>query len=381
MNTFVSEVVWLCLAGTAVLGSLVLCKLKWLGPLQSRVLCLAGIWTGACLLSFSFFWSLILFSLSCFLLHTCTPDEELLPVDGKAVLVTGTDTGFGHGLAKHLDKLGYTVFAGVLDERSTGAEELRKSCSQRLSVLQMDITKPEQIKDAYSKVVEKMQDKGLWAVINNAGIIGFPIDGELIPMNDYKRCMAVNFFGPVEVTKTFLPLLRKSKGRLVAISSMGGSVPLLKMAAYNSTKAALTMFSSVLRQELSRWGVKVIVIQPGGFRTNIAGTSEVWDKMEKNILENLPQEVQEDYGQDYILKQRNFLQLMNNMSNSDLTPVLQDVQHAISAQNPFPFYAPGKLAYLWVCFASLSPTGLLDYLVQRLFDRGKVMPRALSMSS
>jgi 17beta-estradiol 17-dehydrogenase/3alpha(17beta)-hydroxysteroid dehydrogenase (NAD+) len=72
----------------------------------------------------------------------------------------GTDTGIGHALAKHLDKLGFTVFAGVLDERGSGAEELRKTCSNFLSVLQMDVTKPEQIKDAHHKVIEKMQDKG-----------------------------------------------------------------------------------------------------------------------------------------------------------------------------------------------------------------------------
>lgn len=59
-------------------------------------------------------------------------------------------------------------------------------------------------------------------MINNAGILGLPADGELIPMSLYKQCMAVNFFGAVEVTKAFLPLLRKSKGRLVNISSMGG---------------------------------------------------------------------------------------------------------------------------------------------------------------
>jgi len=61
-------------------------------------------------------------------------------------------------------------------------------------------------------------------VINNAGVLGLPTDGELIPMTEYKRCMAVNFFGAVEVTKVFLPLLRKSKGRLVNISSMAGEL-------------------------------------------------------------------------------------------------------------------------------------------------------------
>lgn len=59
-------------------------------------------------------------------------------------------------------------------------------------------------------------------MVNNAGVFHFPIDGELIPMTVYRKCMAVNFFGVVEVTKVFLPLLRKSKGRLVNVSSMGG---------------------------------------------------------------------------------------------------------------------------------------------------------------
>ncbi|XP_073911684.1 17-beta-hydroxysteroid dehydrogenase type 2 isoform X3 [Castor canadensis] len=244
----------------------------------------------------------------------------------------------------------------------------------------MDVTKPEQIKDAHHKVIEKMQDKGLWAVVNNAGIIHFPIDGELIPMDDYKKCMAVNFFGAVEVTKAFLPLLRKSKGRLVTISSMGGKVPLQRLAAYNSTKAALTMFSSIIRQELSKWGVKVSIILPGGFRTSLMGTSDMWDKMEKNVLDQLPQEVQEDYGQDYLFLNKDFLRLMSAQSSPDFTPVLQDVQHAISAKSPSPFYAPGKLAYLWVCFASFSPTCLFDYIMQKTFGQGCIMPRALSVA-
>ncbi|PNI45688.1 HSD17B2 isoform 6, partial [Pan troglodytes] len=144
----------------------------------------------------------------------------------------------------------------------------QRTCSPRLSVLQMDITKPVQIKDAYSKVAAMLQDRGLWAVINNAGVLGFPTDGELLLMTDYKQCMAVNFFGTVEVTKTFLPLLRKSKGRLVNVSSMGGGAPMERLASYGSSKAAVTMFSSVMRLELSKWGIKVASIQPGGFLTS-----------------------------------------------------------------------------------------------------------------
>ncbi|XP_047384924.1 17-beta-hydroxysteroid dehydrogenase type 2 [Sciurus carolinensis] len=360
-----SEAAWLCLAVTAGSGAIILCKYKSPGQLGSRVVCLAALWGGACLLSLSLFWSLILFSLSCFLLYMLSSGQELLPVDGKAVLVTGSDSGFGHGLAKHLDKLGFTVFAGVLDENGSGAEELRRSCSKRLSVLQMDVTNQQQIKDAYSKVVEKVQDKGLWAVINNAGILCFPMDGELIPMADYKACMAVNFFGAVEVTKTFLPLLRKSKGRLVNISSLGGVFPLQQMAAYGSSKAALTMFSSVMRLELSKWGVKVSVILPGGFRTSIGGTSESWDKKMQVVLDHLPPEVQEDYGRDYILEQKNFLRSFKFSCNPDITPVMRVVEHAVSAKSPSAFYEPGRDVYMSLLMASFVPTSVVDYFSKK----------------
>ncbi|EHH31895.1 17-beta-hydroxysteroid dehydrogenase type 2 [Macaca nemestrina] len=379
MSTFFSDTTWICLAVPTVLCGTVFCKYKKSsGQLWNWMVCLAGL-CAVCLLILSPFWGLILFSLSCFLMYTYLSGQELLPVDQKAVLVTGGDCGLGHALCKYLDELGFTVFAGVLNENGPGAEELRRTCSPRLSVLQMDVTKPVQIKDAYSKVAAMLQDRGLWAVVNNAGVLGFPSDGELLPMTDYKQCMAVNFFGTVEVTKTFLPLLRKSKGRLVNVSSMGGGAPMAKLASYGSSKAAVTMFSSVMRIELSKWGIKVVSIQPGGFRTSIAGTSDKWEKLEKDILDHLPAEVQEDYGQDYILSQKNFLLFINSGASTDFSPVLRDIQHAISAKSPFAYYTPGKAAYLWLCLAFYLPIGIYNYFAERNFGKDEPMPRALSM--
>ncbi|XP_045295817.1 17-beta-hydroxysteroid dehydrogenase type 2 [Leopardus geoffroyi] len=378
MSTF-SETAWLCLAVPAALGGIVLYKLKKSpGQMGRKVVCLAGLWAGAYLLSLSLFWGWVLFPLSCFLMCAYLSGHEFLPVDQKAVLITGGDSGFGHALSKYLDELGFTVFVGVLNEKGPGAEELRRTCSKRVSVLQMDITNPQQIKDAHSKVVEKVQNRGLWAVVNNAGIIGLPADGELIPMTNYKQCMAVNFFGAVEVTKAFLPLLRKSKGRLVNISSMAGGVPMEKLAAYSSSKAALTMFSAVMRQELSKWGVKVSVIQPGGFKTSIAGMSEMWNKLEQDILDNLTPEVLEDYGQDYILEQRDYLKFISRSTNTDMSPVLLDIRHAVSAKSPFAFYSPGPMAYPMLCFVSFSPTGIFDYFSKKLHHFRGGMPKALT---
>ncbi|XP_051024702.1 17-beta-hydroxysteroid dehydrogenase type 2 [Acomys russatus] len=381
MSPFCSESAWLYLAVTAALGGMLLWRSQSPGQWKRQAGCLAGLWGGACLLGLSLLCSLLLLSLCCLLLlYVSSSDQELLPVDQKAVLVTGADSGFGHALAKQLDKLGFTVFAGVLDGEGPGAEELKKTCSERLSVLQMDITKAEQIRDAHTKVTEKTQDKGLWALVNNAGVLHFPIDGELLPMTSYRKCMAVNFFGAVEVTKVFLPLLRKSKGRLVNVSSMGGKVPMEMIAAYCPTKAAVTMFSSVLRLELSKWGVKVATVQPGGFQTNITGSRDSWDKMETEILDSFSKELQEDYGQDYVRKQKNLLQMMRDNSCPDITPVLRDIQHAISARNPSSFYAPGRMASLWIYFEAYSPTSVLDYVLKKCFGP-KHMPRALRTAS
>ena len=92
-------------------------------------------------------------------------------------------------------------------------------------------------------------------------------------------------------------------------------------------------------------------------------------------------EVQEDYGQDYILSERSFLNLMKTSTDPDISPVLLDVRHAISAQSPFAFYAPGKLSYPWLCFASVSPTGIFDYLSRKIHTYSKKMPRVLSTSN
>ncbi|XP_006860359.1 PREDICTED: estradiol 17-beta-dehydrogenase 2 [Chrysochloris asiatica] len=364
MGIVFSEVAaWLYLAVTVALGGTVLCKLekspRQVGRGPSY---LVGLWGAACLLSLPFYYGVTLFFLSCSLLYSYLAGQELLPVHHKAVLITGCDTGIGHVLSKYLDELGFTVFAGVLNEKGPGAEELRRSCSSRLCVIQLDVTNSTQIREAYSKVLEKVQDRGLWAVINNAGILGFPADGELIPMSDYRQCMAVNFLGAVEVTKTLLPFLRRSKGRLVNVCSMAAGVPLQKLAAYSSSKAALMMFSGVLRQELSKWGVKVIIIQPGAFKTNIAGTNEMWNKLEKNLLDALDPEVQKDYGRDYVLALRNFVRSLPLMCSSDFSPLLLDISHAVSAKSPFAVYTPGKGCYLWICLASFLPASVFDFL-------------------
>ncbi|XP_060109724.1 17-beta-hydroxysteroid dehydrogenase type 2 [Heteronotia binoei] len=329
-----------------------------------------------CFATLQSYLGLLIFSLACLLCCFYLPAPAMLPVDRKAVLITGSDSGIGHKLAKFLDQLGFVVFAGVLNKRGPGAEELRKTCSERLSVLQLDVTSSQQIQEAFLEVKKKLGNEGLWGVINNAGILGFPADAELLPMSNYKQCMEVNFFGPVEVSKTFMPLIRKAKGRIINISSMAGGIPMLRFAAYGASKAALSMFTGVIRQELSKWGVKVAAVHPSGFRTSIQGTPEQWNKLEQNLLEKLTPEVKEDYGEEYLLALKNMLSRLPNLSKPDLSPVLSDVLHALLAKSPHGLYTPGKNAYKYLFIFHFFPLWFYDRCMSNI-GRVQVTPKAL----
>eukprot|EP00066_Takifugu_rubripes_P026430 XP_011615696.1 PREDICTED: estradiol 17-beta-dehydrogenase 2-like [Takifugu rubripes] len=193
---------------------------------------------------------------------------ELLPVENRAVLVTGCDSGFGHELARRLSQVGVLVFAGVLDAHGAGAQRLRAGTSEKLQVLQLDVTDDRQIEAAHRYICTQVNDTGLWGLVNNAGILQCPVDAEIQPMKTLLDYLDVNFLGAVKMSQVFLPLLRRSRGRIINMSSLAGAVPVPLFAAYGASKAALAIYSEVMRLELSAWGVRVSLVQPSGFRTS-----------------------------------------------------------------------------------------------------------------
>ncbi|KAG0719192.1 D-beta-hydroxybutyrate dehydrogenase, mitochondrial [Chionoecetes opilio] len=141
---------------------------------------------------------------------------------GKAVFITGCDTGFGRSLAARLDNMGFKVFAGCLMPEGEGARSLLKEASPRLRVVSVDVTKDDVVRAACKTVEEGLaEDEGLWAVVNNAGIAAFT-EIEWCPVAEYRRVYEVNSLGPIRVTKAFLPLLRRSQGRIVLVASLAG---------------------------------------------------------------------------------------------------------------------------------------------------------------
>ncbi|XP_037671538.1 corticosteroid 11-beta-dehydrogenase isozyme 2 [Choloepus didactylus] len=265
-----------------------------------------------------------------------------LPVATRAVLITGCDSGFGKETAKQLDAMGFTVLATVLQLDGPGAQELRACCSPRLRLLQMDLTKPADISRALEFTKAHTTSTGLWGLVNNAGHNDVVADVELSPVATFRNCMEVNFFGTLELTKGLLPLLRHSKGRIVTVGSPAGDMPYPCLAAYGTSKAATVLLMDTFRCELLPWGVKVSVIQPGCFKTESVLNVGQWEQRKQLLLANLPRELLQAYGEDYIEHfHGQFLQSLR-LALPDLSPVVEAITDALLAARPRHRYYPGR---------------------------------------
>ncbi|TNN24679.1 D-beta-hydroxybutyrate dehydrogenase, mitochondrial [Liparis tanakae] len=130
---------------------------------------------------------------------------------GRAVLITGCDSGFGHALALRLDRSGFVVFAGCLAPGGGGARALAAESSGSLRILQMDVTSDEDVQRAKKIVQENLPEKGLWAVVNNAGVSDWA-EIEWSSVGDFQDMLDVNLFGAIRTAIAFLPLVRASRG-------------------------------------------------------------------------------------------------------------------------------------------------------------------------
>ncbi|XP_074007852.1 11-beta-hydroxysteroid dehydrogenase type 2 [Numenius arquata] len=312
---------------------------------------------------------------ACLLLWWASP-RRLLPVAGRAVLVTGCDSGFGQATARHLDAMGFRVFASVLDPQGAGAQELRRSCSPRLTLLQMDLTKPEDIQRVLQHIQAHTNSTGLWGLVNNAGFNDTIADAELSPLGKFRACMEVNFFGSLELTKGLLPLLRSAGGRIVTVSSPAGDLPFPCLAAYGASKAALSLLMDTFRSELQPWGVKVSLILPGYYKTGTTCDPAFWNLQKQRLVASLPQELLQAYGEDYVEEiNHQFIQFMK-VAVEDLSAVVNSITDGLLAANPAVRYYPGQGLGLMYFIHRYLPYFVRDLFLKGFFINPK-LPRAL----
>ena len=197
----------------------------------------------------------------------------------RSVLVTGVSTGIGKAIAEELLNNEFIVIGSI--RKDSDGEDLKKRFDENFYPVKFDVTKKQEIQKAKVEVKKILDDRNsyLSCVINNAGIaLGGPV--RYLDVDIFRKQFEVNFFGLIEVTKTFLDLLidhnsYKMKNKIINIGSISGKRSYPFVGPYTASKHALEGFTDALRRELLIHDVDVVLIQPGPIRTPI------WDKAPK----------------------------------------------------------------------------------------------------
>jgi NAD(P)-dependent dehydrogenase (short-subunit alcohol dehydrogenase family) len=181
-----------------------------------------------------------------------------------SVAITGAGSGLGRELALKLADKGYRVFGTALNPAEV--DDLATASGGRVALSVADITDETAVVKWVDRVSDQLGARGLDVLISNAGILT-PGPLEVLPLAAIKREYEVNVFGALAVINAFLPSLRRSRGRIVAIGAMTGRFPLPFNGPSSSTKAALEAIADVYRAELKPFGVHFVVAQAGNMVT------------------------------------------------------------------------------------------------------------------
>lgn len=277
----------------------------------------------------------------------------------KYVLITGASSGIGKTTSLILAEKGFFVLAGVRKEKD--AQNL-KSLNSNIIPVFIDITDQESIFGAVEKIIEITGDSGLYALINNAGIVvAGPV--EFLPIDRLRLQLETNVIGQVNVTQNFLPLIRKAKGRIINISSIAGFTAFPFKGAYAASKFALEALSDSLRRELSPWKIPVSVIEPGIIKTPI------WEKsinLVKDIVTEMPPQAEKFYGSVY----KNLIgRTVKRVERCGTSPeeVSKVILHALTSKKPKTRYLVGNDAsFLRYCLTKLPDNFVDKFICQRV---------------
>jgi NAD(P)-dependent dehydrogenase (short-subunit alcohol dehydrogenase family) len=184
-------------------------------------------------------------------------------------LITGSSRGLGRQLAESVLAAGHRVVATA--RRPEQIKDLAQVYGDRARTVALDVTDPDAARAAVAAAVDAFGR--LDVLVNNAGYADVAAIEDM-PADEFRAQIDANFFGVVNVTRAALPVMREQgAGRILQISSVGGRVGGPGLGAYQSAKWAVSGFSEVLSREVAPLGIRVTVAEPGGMRTDWAGSS------------------------------------------------------------------------------------------------------------
>lgn len=192
------------------------------------------------------------------------------PKHRPVALITGSSSGFGLLTAVRLAGIGYQVAATMRNTARAGeliALAREKGVADRVHLFPLDVTDSESIQQAAAEVLGRFGQ--IDVLVNNAG---FALGGyvEELTLTDWREQMETNFFGLVAMTREVLPhMRRRGSGSIINVSSVSGLVGFPGYGPYAASKFAVEGYSESLRHEMAPYGVKVVIVEPGAFRTAI----------------------------------------------------------------------------------------------------------------
>jgi NAD(P)-dependent dehydrogenase (short-subunit alcohol dehydrogenase family) len=272
----------------------------------------------------------------------------------KTAIVTGTSSGFGLLTTIELARAGFRVIAtmrdlgrrGYLDQAAKAAGLL-----ERIDVRTLDVTASSTIAPFIEKIVA---DYGrIDVLVNNAGfaMAGFIED---LSMAEIRKQFDTNFFGAVEMTKAVLPVMRKQgSGHIIMISSVGGLHGTPIISAYSASKHAMEGWSESLRLEVNKLGIRVSLIEPGAFATDIwTRNAEIGQKATDEASPNLTRALRMQVHID-------------KMPKADPLPVAQLIVRVAQDPNPRLRYLIGTDAKIQMFLKRLLPWKWHEKVVAR----------------
>lgn len=196
-------------------------------------------------------------------------------MNNKTAIVTGTSSGFGLSTSVELARKGFTVIAAMRNSNKSSEllQRARKhGVESKIIVHELDVTNEGSIKAFQTWINEEFGRVDV--LINNAGYAGAGFVEE-VSMDEYRQQFETNVFGVFAVTKAILPLMRIQKqGCIINISSISGKVAFPGLSPYAASKHAIEGWSESLRLEMQPFDVKVVLVEPGSYKTNIWSTGK-----------------------------------------------------------------------------------------------------------
>jgi NAD(P)-dependent dehydrogenase (short-subunit alcohol dehydrogenase family) len=200
--------------------------------------------------------------------------------ENRKVVITGASSGIGHACVSRMSDAGWFVFAAV--RKASDRERLWSE--KNVYPVIMDVQDASTVSAAAAEVTSQLNGSGLDGLVNVAGI-GMVRPLEYAPMNDVREIFEINFFGQLATIQAFCGMLRKNRGRILNITSVGVNLAIPFGGLLNSSKCAFGMLSDTLRLELRPFGVRVIAIEPGSIST--PAVDKTLGNLEE-VIHNLP---------------------------------------------------------------------------------------------